>query len=68
MLLWVFPILKDRFRISKHTQTKGANMNKLSAVEARNQAGKFYIKGILVFIGLFGTISVCGWFLTSLNF
>jgi len=43
-------------------------MNKLSAVEARNQAGKFYIKGILVFIGLFGTISVCGWFLTSLNF
>ena len=35
---------------------------------ARDKAKNLYMTGIVVFIGVFTTISVCLWFVSKLNF
>jgi len=43
-------------------------MNQERAVEARDKAKNLYLSGIVVFIGVFTTISICLWFLSTINF
>ena len=43
-------------------------MNQERAVEARDKAKIFYRNGIVVFVGVFTTISLCLWFLSAINF
>ena len=43
-------------------------MSQERAVEARDKAKNFYLGGIVVFVGIFTTISLCLWFLSKINF
>ena len=43
-------------------------MNQERAVEARDKAKIFYRNGIVVFVGVFTTISICLLFLSAINF
>jgi len=43
-------------------------MNQERAVEARDKAKIFYRNGVVVFVGVFTTISICLWFLSAINF
>ncbi|MEI7428006.1 MAG: hypothetical protein WCK68_08375 [Betaproteobacteria bacterium] len=43
-------------------------MNQKSAVEARDKAKNIYRNGIVVFVVIFTTISLCLWFLSAINF
>jgi hypothetical protein len=43
-------------------------MSQGRAVESKNKAKKFYQNGIIAFVGIFTLITVCLWFLSSINF
>ncbi len=38
------------------------------AVQSRDKVTQIYRNGIVVFVVIFSTISICLWFLSSLNF
>jgi hypothetical protein len=52
--------IKPRNTIHMNTKTK--------AVQYNEKIKKLYTCGILIFIGIFSTIAICAWFLSSLNF
>jgi hypothetical protein len=41
---------------------------KNKAVQSNEKIKKLYTWGILIFTGIFSTIAICSWFLSSLNF
>jgi hypothetical protein len=43
-------------------------MNQERALQARDKTRVFYQNGIAIFIAIFTTISICLWFLSSINF
>jgi hypothetical protein len=43
-------------------------MSQERAVEAKDKAKNLYRNGIIAFVGIFTLISVCLWFLSSINF
>jgi hypothetical protein len=43
-------------------------MSQERAVEAKDKAKNLYLNGIIAFVGIFTLISVCLWFLSSINF
>lgn len=43
-------------------------MSQGRAVESKNKAKNLYLSGIIVFVGIFSLITICLWFLSSINF
>jgi hypothetical protein len=46
----------------------GIKMNQKRATLIRDKTRSIYLTGILIFTGIFTTISACVWFVSKLNF
>lgn len=46
----------------------GIIVDKKRVIETRDKVNSMYINGIIVFVGIFSTISLCIWFVSHLNF
>ncbi len=43
-------------------------MDQKRMITVRDKSKNIYLIGIAVFTGIFSTIAICAWFLSSLNF
>jgi hypothetical protein len=56
------------FNIVSLFEFMGMKMNQKRATLIRDKSRNIYLAGILIFTGIFTTISACVWFVSALNF
>ena len=56
------------FNIATLIEFIGMKMDQKRATLIRDKSRNIYLAGILIFTGIFTTISACVWFVSALNF